>query len=140
VYGALSVAAAGVLGIVLTAGFGYKPPTLSTQRAAGVWSDGSGGTLVLAADGTATATAIGPDEADYDAGDGIGVGPWKCSGTGTWAYDAGDGPWGQQVNVTIGGCDEIAWEVLGTRSRPKLFLFLGDPDEWDLYTLRRDSA
>ena len=142
-YGALTVTAAGVLGIGLSACFGYEPPTLSTQRAVGVWSDGKGGTLVLAADGTATADAVGPDGTDgtdYGAEDSSDVIAPKCSGTGTWAYDKGDGPWTQQVRLAIDGCSATAWEVLGTAARPKLFVFLGDPDSWDLYALRRAPA
>lgn len=138
-YGTLTVTAAGVLGAGLVAGFGYEPPTLSTQRAAGVWSDGRGGTLVLAGDGTATATAVGPDRTDSD-DDGFGGAGWKCSGTGTWAYHKGYGPRSQQVGLSIEGCEHIAWQVLGTAARPKLFVFLGDPDSWDLYALRRAPA
>ncbi|MER7728094.1 hypothetical protein [Streptomyces sp. NPDC096323] len=36
---------------------------------------------------------------------------------------------------TVGG--SRTWEVYGSSEHPKLFVFIGDPDSWDLYALRR---
>ncbi|MFI6107528.1 hypothetical protein [Streptomyces sp. NPDC051310] len=44
--------------IGLYAGIGYEPPQLTTKRVAGTWSDGRGGTLILTADGKATASRV----------------------------------------------------------------------------------
>ncbi|MFE7476858.1 hypothetical protein ACFU98_38235, partial [Streptomyces sp. NPDC057575] len=58
-YGTLAVVTAGTLASIgLYAGIGYEPPRLSTERVAGTWSDGKGGTLILTARGKATATRV----------------------------------------------------------------------------------
>ncbi|QXE35594.1 hypothetical protein KQY30_16340 [Streptomyces sp. GMY02] len=132
-YGTLAVVTAGTLvGIGLYAGIGYEPPRLSMERAMGTWSDGKGGTLVLTADGKATATRIETFEDDV-----LDPVMHKCSGTGTWEYDPGAGPWSQQVVVSVDDCSMDNWEVFGTPEHPKLFVYIGDPDSWDLYILQR---
>ncbi|MGW2058499.1 hypothetical protein ACWCOZ_32090 [Streptomyces sp. NPDC001840] len=132
-YGTLAVVTAGTLtGIGLYAGIGYEPPRLSTERAAGTWSDGKGGTLILMADGRATATRV--ETFDDDVFDPV---MRKCSGTGTWEYDPGTDPWSQEVVVSVDDCPMDNWEVFGTPEHPKLFVYIGDPDSWDLYVLQR---
>jgi hypothetical protein len=112
----------------LSAGFGYAPPRLSTQRVAGTWTDGKGGSLVLTADGTVT--AIGVRLFDFDD-------VHTCTGAGTWSYNEGAPVWSQGVSVSVAGCDmETTWQVLGTAEHPKLYVFIGDPDEENLYVLR----
>ncbi|MEV5884888.1 hypothetical protein AB0L74_19520 [Streptomyces sp. NPDC052020] len=61
----------------------------------------------------------------------------ECTGTGTWEYDPGAGPWSQEVAVFVDDCPLDTWEVLGTSQQPKLFVYIGDPDGWDLYILER---
>ncbi|MEU2288592.1 hypothetical protein ABZ614_43105 [Streptomyces sp. NPDC013178] len=135
-YGTLAVVTAGTLaGIGLHAGIGYEPPRLSTERVAGTWSDGKGGTLRLTADGKATATRV----ETFDLDDSLDPVVHKCTGTGTWEYDPGDGPWSQKVDVSVGDCSMDTWEVFGTPEHPKLFVYIGDPDSWDLYILQRRS-
>ncbi|MEV7682116.1 hypothetical protein AB0O64_26735 [Streptomyces sp. NPDC088341] len=133
-YGTLAVVTAGTLaGIALYAGFGYEPPRLSTERVAGTWSDGKGGTLMLTADGEATATGV----ETFDFGDSFEPVIHTCTGTGTWEYDPGAGPWSQEVAVSVDDCPMNAWEVFGTPDHPKLFVYIGDPDSGDIYILQR---
>jgi hypothetical protein len=136
-YGTLAAVTAGTLaGIGLYAGIGYEPPRLSTERVAGAWSDGQGGTLVLTADGKATATRV--KTFDDDVFDPV---MHQCTSTGTWEYDPGAGPWSQEVVVSVDDCPMDTWAVFGTPEHPKMFVFIGDPDGWDLYILqRRDQA
>ncbi|MFC8263312.1 hypothetical protein ACFUNF_38340 [Streptomyces sp. NPDC057291] len=134
-YGTLAVLTAGMLaGIGLYAGIGYEPPRLSAERAAGMWSDGMGGTLILTPDGKATANRV----ETFDVDDSFEPVVHKCTGTGTWEYDPGAGPWSQEVNASIDDCSMDTWEVFGTPQHPKLFVYVdGDPDSWDLYILQR---
>ncbi|MFE9097552.1 hypothetical protein [Streptomyces sp. NPDC007264] len=136
-YGALAVTIAGLLGISLWAGIGYEPPRLGAEGVSGTWSDGKGGTLTLTAGGKATATRVETFELD----DSFETVVHKCTGTGTWKYDPGAGPWSQEVAVFVGDCRLDTWRVFGTSEHPKLFVYIGDPDSSDLYVLqRRDQA
>ncbi|WP_330342184.1 hypothetical protein [Streptomyces sp. NBC_00557] len=136
-YGTLAVVAAGTLaGIGLRAGIGYEPPRLSREQVAGTWSDARGGTLILTADGRAT--AIGVETFD-DSDDILEPVVHKCTGTGTWEYTPGTGPWSQEVDVSVDECPMDTWDVYGTREHPKLYVYIGDPDNWDLYILNRDG-
>ncbi|MFF5711539.1 hypothetical protein [Streptomyces sp. NPDC012756] len=138
-YGTLAaVTAFALAGVALYAGIGYVPPRLDVGQIAGTYSDGKNGTLVLGPDGKAIATRV--DTFSYDSIDSFEPDTHECTGTGTWAYDPADGPYSQQVDVSIGSCPVAmdSWSVYGTREHPKLYVFIGDPDSWDLYTLRRD--
>ena len=133
-YGTLAVATASTLaGIGLYAGIGYEPPQFGAEGMAGTWSDGRGGTLILTADGKATATRIETFELD----DSFKTVVHECTGTGTWEYDPGTGPWSQEVAVFVDYCRLGTWEMFGTLEHPKLFVYIGDPDSWDLYVLER---
>ncbi|MBD0420310.1 hypothetical protein H0H10_14350 [Streptomyces sp. TRM S81-3] len=133
-YGTLAVITAGALaGISLYAGIGYEPPRLGAEGVAGTWSDGKGGTLTLTTDGKATATRVETFELD----DAFETVVHTCTGTGTWEYDPGTGPWSQEVAVSVDDCPLDTWEVFGTSEHPKLFVYIGDPDSWDLYILKR---
>ncbi|MFE9817186.1 hypothetical protein [Streptomyces sp. NBC_00236] len=136
-YGTLAVIATCTLsGIALAAGLGYEPPRLNAEQVAGAWSDGEGGTLALATDGTATATRLrtfGVDDSSEPAVN-------RCTGTGTWEYVPGDGPRAQELNVSADACSTDVWHVLGTPEHPKLYVFIGDPDAADLYILERRST
>ncbi|MFI6863488.1 hypothetical protein ACIBKZ_26950 [Streptomyces sp. NPDC050421] len=137
-YGTLAVVtAATVAGIALFAGIGYEPPQLGVEGVAGTWSDGKGGTLVLTVGGEATATRVEMFGYGYSSGPET----HECTGTGGWGYDPGAGSWSQKVEVYVDDCPMDAWEVFGTSEHPKLFVYIGDPDSWDLYILeRRDHA
>lgn len=135
-HGTLAVVAACGLAVVgFLAGIAYEPPRLSTEQVAGTWSDGKGGTLSLTAEGAAMATRV----ETYEMGDSFDPVVRECTGTGTWGYDPGAGPWAQQVTVTIDDCPMDTWEVYGSSEHPKLFVFIGDPDSGDLYILRREG-
>ncbi|MFB7190205.1 hypothetical protein ACFCZT_34015 [Streptomyces sp. NPDC056230] len=133
-YGTLAVVTVGTLGgLGLYAGIGYEPPRLSTERVAGTWSDGKGGTLILTAQGKATATRV----ETFDLDDSFEPVVHECTGTGTWLYDPGSGPWSQEVDVSLDDCTMDTWEVFGSPEHPKLFVYIGDPDSRDLYILQR---
>ncbi|MGW1102170.1 hypothetical protein [Streptomyces sp. NPDC002540] len=113
----------------------YRPPKADTGRLARTWTDGGDGTLRLAADGTARADALTepgdtwPDPAKH-----------RCSGRGTWSYEAGDSTaWGQRVRLRIDGCPAHAgtdgWRIGGTSDRIELNYEYGDPDSPAWYTL-----
>ncbi|GGY08291.1 hypothetical protein [Streptomyces tanashiensis] len=137
-YGTLAVVTAFALaGVAMFAGIGYEPPRLNAEQIAGTYSDGKGGTLTLTPDGQATATRV--ETFDFD----DSIDPFEpqahpCTGTGTWTYDPVDGPYSQQVDVSVEACPVAmdSWSVYGTREHPKLYVFIGDPDSWELYTLR----
>ncbi|MFJ2089162.1 hypothetical protein ACIOEW_07805 [Streptomyces sp. NPDC087901] len=134
-YGALAVVVAGLLaGIGLYAGIGYEPPQLSMERVAGTWADDKDGTLTLTADGSAMADRV--ETSDY--GDSLEPVVHRCTGIGSWEYVPGvAGPRSQTVVVSIPECPMDPWEVLGTPGHPKLYVYVGDPDSWDLYILQR---
>ncbi len=138
-YGTLAAVTAFTLaGIALSTGIGYEPPRLNARQIAGTYVDGKGGTLTLTPDGKATAARV--DTFDYDSVDSFEPVVRECTGTGTWAYDPTDGPYSQQVHVSLDTCpvDMDSWSVYGTPEHPKLYVFISDPDSWELYTLRRD--
>lgn len=134
-YGTLAVVVAGLLaGIGLYAGIGYEPPQLSMERVAGTWADDKDGTLTLTADGSAMADRVETFEHD----DSLEPVVHRCTGIGSWEYVQGvAGPRSQTVVVSIPECPMDLWEVLGTPGHPKLYVYVGDPDSWDLYVLRR---
>ncbi|MFB6836721.1 hypothetical protein [Streptomyces sp. NPDC056361] len=140
VHGTLAVVTAfAAAGIALFAGVGYEPPQLNAEQIAGTYSDGQGGTLTLAPDGRATASRV--DTFDFhDTVDPSEPRIRECSGIGTWSFDPVDGPDSQLVTVSVDSCpvDMDDWGVYGTREHPKLYVFVGDPDSWELYTLRHD--
>jgi hypothetical protein len=116
----------------------YEPPRLTPATLAGVWSDGDGGTLRLAPDGTARADRL----KDYPWEGTSDEAPNRCDGQGTWHFDPGEDPRSQELTLDIKGCENDewgAWYVLGTAGRPKLYYYIGDPDSWDLYVLTKPS-
>ncbi|MEU3446400.1 hypothetical protein AB0H29_04085 [Streptomyces thermolilacinus] len=100
----------------------YKPPELTRETVVGAWADGRGGTLRIAPDGTATATGLSHYEDEV---------PVECDGTGNWRATGGS------LEVTIPACGHVEWDALGTPEEPRLVVFIGDPDAWNLYELRR---
>ncbi|MFJ3900294.1 hypothetical protein [Streptomyces sp. NPDC090025] len=112
----------------------YAPPRMSHRSLTGVWADAEGGTLTLTADGRAVVRDIGyegPAAADSFERD------WKsCRGEGSWTFRPVAETWRQSVEIAVGGCALGPWEVGGTESAPTLYVYRGDPDQWDLYELR----
>lgn len=147
-YGTLTVVAVFAVGAaVFATGLAteYRPPKVDTTRLAGTWSDGGGGTLRLAPDGTATADTLGDYDSWVENGAAEGSGKGHCSGHGTWRYEPGTSTtWDQSVRLDIDGCSygadapEDGWRISGTADRPKLSREYGDVDDaphW--YTLTR---
>lgn len=144
------VALWGVAAVVLTAVLGgvglatgvlkeYRPPALASADLVGRWSDGQGGTVTFTADGRVTADAIDDDLGGWGHGDGEDDGA-ICTGQGTWTYEPGVGAWSQEVDITVDSCTYGTWYVGGTEGRPTLYQYIGDPDSWDLYELRRTGG
>ncbi|MET8843576.1 hypothetical protein ABZW67_26205 [Streptomyces rubiginosohelvolus] len=140
----------GVAAVVLTAVLGgvglgtgvlkeYRPPALTSADLVGRWSDGDGGTLTFAADGRVTADAVDDDLGGWGHGDGEDDGD-ICTGQGTWTYEPGTDRSSQVVDVRVDSCTYGTWDVGGTESRPTLYQYIGDPDSWDLYELRRTDG
>ncbi|WP_175409755.1 hypothetical protein [Streptomyces sp. TRM64462] len=142
VYGTGAVVAAVVLCVLaFTTGLAeeYQPPRLTPERLVGVWSDGRGGTLRFAANGTVAAAGL--DQYATDIG-----GPSRrtvveeCDGEGTWTYETGDGGTRtQEVRVSVDGCASESWSVGGRPGRMTLYTYIGDPDSGDLYLLRHEG-
>ncbi|MFF3528657.1 hypothetical protein ACFYX5_18505 [Streptomyces rubiginosohelvolus] len=151
------VALWGAAAVVLTAVLGgvglatgvlkeYRPPALTAADLPGRWSDGQGGTVTFTADGRVTAVDIDDDlggwgpENESTEPDGPEGEDTRCSGQGTWTYEPGGGTWSQEVDITVDSCGFDVWYVGGTESRPTLYQYIGDPDSWDLYELRRTGG
>ncbi|WP_327177958.1 hypothetical protein OG599_23560 [Streptomyces sp. NBC_01335] len=141
-WGTLGVLSIGVLGL-MALDFGlvdtYAPPVVTRASMVGDWTDGEGGTLTLAEDGSARSVAVGDPAIDAETAEGME----RCTGEGTWTYDRGEGDWGQTVSVTVPECgwgDDDPWEVGGDEGRVTVYQYIGDPDSWNLYTLTRGHA
>ncbi|MET9950219.1 hypothetical protein ABZ135_01540 [Streptomyces sp. NPDC006339] len=137
-WGTLAVVSAGTLGgAALYSGVlvPYTPPRMSAEALVGSWTDGDGGTLTFTADGRVTARGVRYEEVGSP--DSFETVSRECTGTGRWVYQPSDTPWRQSVEVTIDACSWVPWEVTGTDTDPVLYQYLGDPDAWDLYELRR---
>ncbi|MEU8760102.1 hypothetical protein [Streptomyces sp. NPDC048659] len=131
-----AVTAFTLAGIAVFAGVGYEAPRLDEAQVAGTYADGEGGTLTLAPDGTATANRVKTFTYDEHSTQPLAK---ECTGAGTWTYTPADSPTSQRVDVTIDACPGLmdSWNTYGSAAHPKLYVFMGDPDTWDIYTLRR---
>lgn len=91
-YGGLAaVAVFGVGGIAYGTGLltEYRPPKVNAAQLAGIWRDGRGGTLRLAADGTARAEGLTDHESAYEDNADADRAKYRCTGPGAWVYDPG---------------------------------------------------
>ncbi|MFJ2898052.1 hypothetical protein ACIO87_24555 [Streptomyces sp. NPDC087218] len=120
----------------------YRPPRIDAEALSGSWTDGEGGTLRLAADGTAYADGL----TDHDAADADHAEPtaakYRCTGQGTWSYSDGESTtWDQRVWIRIKGChgldDPYEWRISGTPDRLEIGSEYGEPDAPDWYVLTR---
>ncbi|MEU8539523.1 hypothetical protein AB0C52_05895 [Streptomyces sp. NPDC048717] len=135
-YGTLAFVVTAVLGGVVldTTGIAYEPPRLTRESVVGTYTDDRGGTLVLTADGVVTAHGLRTHEGDYSEEE------KDCTGTGRWSFSPGRGPWDQTMETSLDTCFGFGtWGVMGTAERPKLFVYIGDPDSWDLYAVERGA-
>ncbi|MFI1105853.1 hypothetical protein [Streptomyces melanogenes] len=134
-WGALFVIGVGALGgaaLQLNLLKAYRPPTLSPAALVGTWSDNEGATLRFTADGRVTATGVKEHRVEN-----FNTTVKACTGEGTWAFDEGENSWNQEVRVTLPDCAWPAWNIGGTQERPALYQYIGDPDSWGLYKLRK---
>ncbi|MFD5831882.1 hypothetical protein [Lentzea sp. NPDC060358] len=120
----------------------YRPPRADEAVLSGSWTDGEGGTLLLAADGTADAEGLTDHAAAYADDAEPTAAKYRCSGQGTWSYTAGESTtWDQRVRIRIKGCDGLddpyGWRIGGTPDRLGLSSEYGDPDTPDRYELTR---
>ncbi|WP_405685494.1 hypothetical protein [Streptomyces sp. NBC_00057] len=144
-YGVLAtVAVCGIGAVVFATGLvtEYRPPKVDAAQLVGTWTDGEGGTLRLAADGTARADALTDHDPAVVGGAVSEAGKYRCSGRGTWSYEPGETTtWSQSVRLDIESCsfggDSDGWLISGTSDRPELNWEYGDVDSPDWYTLRR---
>ncbi|MEV5654130.1 hypothetical protein [Streptomyces sp. NPDC052291] len=144
-YGGLALVAVFAVGAaVFGAGLvtEYTPPKADRAGLAGTWTDGHGGTLRLAPDGTARAENLKDHAAAYE--DSVDVAPatYRCTGAGTWSYDRDDSTsaWDQRVRLELADCElgELdGWRIGGTASGLKLNAQYGDADDPGWYTLTR---
>ncbi|MEV6550915.1 hypothetical protein AB0M57_19715 [Streptomyces sp. NPDC051597] len=135
-WGVLAVISVGVLGGVALGTHllpAYHPPTMSAPTLVGTWSDGKGATLTFTADGRVTASGVQDERLDENLGSEVA----RCTGEGTWTFEAGRDTWSQEVDVSVQDCQWLPWNVGGTQERPTLYQYIGDPDSWDLYKLRK---
>ncbi|MER7822827.1 hypothetical protein ABTX85_09715 [Streptomyces sp. NPDC096097] len=138
-WGAAVVAGTGLLGALgLTAGLlpAYRPPAIGPETMTGTWIDHTGNTLDFTPDGRVTAFGVGGRSPNDYPGD---PSP-SCSGSGTWAYEAGWNVWTQKVRVDVPGCVWPAWSVGGTAREPRIQQRVGGPNSGKLYKLRKVSG
>ncbi|MFI8321612.1 hypothetical protein [Streptomyces sp. NPDC085529] len=123
-WGTLAVVGTALLG-GLALGTGvleeYRPPAVTREGLVGTWTDGRGGTLELAADGTATADGV-MDPTGFAPLPGEAV--ETCTARGTWTLAAADG-WGESVVTEFRDCRFERWEIGGEDDRVVL-------RQWDL--------
>ncbi|MEU9112038.1 hypothetical protein AB0D04_09655 [Streptomyces sp. NPDC048483] len=103
----------------------YRAPHLERAELVGVWKDGSGGILRLDSGGTASASRLG------ERGE-------RCTGTGVWELEGTVTDGEQEVGVT-GACPQD-WSIGGTKEKPALYFFVGDPDEGRRHVLTRQGG
>jgi hypothetical protein len=139
----------GLFALVLLLRFVNVPPepdgpplVLAHSRLQGTWQDDDGGRLVLAADGTFSATDICGDYTDATTGDSSGFGfPSTMSGTGTWesgGYASQDAT--ELSTLFAPGRVSGQLEARGTPGSPLLWTYVGDPDDGELCVLRKAGA
>ncbi|MFD9359596.1 hypothetical protein [Streptomyces sp. NPDC060031] len=119
---------------------------LTSAELAGVWKDERGGSLVLAGDGTFSASSACGDyfDPESDASSGFGLAPVK-TGTGTWDLESGSpiegGPAQSTVRIAFGPQGvSTAYEATGTVGAPTLWTYIGDPDSGERCILKKETT
>ncbi|MFF2780959.1 hypothetical protein ACFVU3_39460 [Streptomyces sp. NPDC058052] len=135
-WGTVAVAVTALLG-GLALGTGvleeYRPPAVTRSELVGTWTDGRGGTLELAADGTATADGV-MDPSGFAPLPGEEV--ETCTARGTWTLAGADGQ-GESVVTDLPGCLFEPWSIGGEDGRPALRQW--DVDGEETVGLTRDG-
>ncbi|MFI1003301.1 hypothetical protein ACIP10_29130 [Streptomyces galbus] len=118
------------------------PQVVTDDRLVGTWQDEAGGRLTLAANGVFAAAGICGDFTS-SADDTFGASAASSrTGTGTWETMTGErldeSTPGTEVTVWFSGTERFgAYAVGGTSTAPKLWVYRGDPDDYDLCVLTR---
>ncbi|MGW4055017.1 hypothetical protein ACWENA_29765 [Streptomyces sp. NPDC004779] len=123
-WGTVAIAVTAALGgLALETGLldEYQPPGVTRGELVGTWTDGRGGTLELAADGTATADGV-MDPRGFSPSPGEPV--ETCTARGTWTFAAADGPGGSVV-TDFQDCLFDPWRIGGEDGRVAL-------GQWDV--------
>lgn len=110
--GVLGLAVVG--GLVLGGGVLDEPPVATREELVGTWTDGRGGTLELAADGTLTADGV-MDPFGFAPAPGEAM--ETCTARGTWAYAPAADARDAAVAADLPACGDTPWEIGGTRER-----------------------
>ncbi|MFB9481578.1 hypothetical protein ACFFSH_19695 [Streptomyces filamentosus] len=135
-WGTLAIAVAAALG-GLALGSGvleeYRPPAATRADVVGTWTDGRGGTLELAADGTATADGV-LDPQGFAPLPGEAV--ETCTARGTWTFGAAADSRDQKVVTDLPDCRADVWEIGGEDGR--IALHRWDVDGEEMATLTRE--
>ncbi|WP_189553876.1 hypothetical protein [Streptomyces lavendofoliae] len=119
--------------VILVSAGPYRAPELTRAELVGSWSDGDGGRLVLRADGTATTDGLVSHDANGRT--------TQCSSRGVWSIAEEQQSSGRRVSVSITECTlGTEWEIGGEQDRPTLYRFIGDPDSYEIYALRRTAG
>ncbi|MET8756140.1 hypothetical protein ABZW32_39525 [Streptomyces sp. NPDC004667] len=119
---------------------------LTSAEAAGVWEDGHGGSLVLAGDGTFSASSACGDYFDprSRASSGFGLASVK-TGTGTWDLGSVSTIGGGKPQSTLRiafNPDGVSgsYEATGTTVAPMLWAYIGDPDDGERCILTKAAV
>ncbi|MBT2402777.1 MULTISPECIES: hypothetical protein [unclassified Streptomyces] len=116
---------------------------LAGSEVTGTWQDKEGGRLVLADDGTFSASNVCGDYGDPVAGTSSGFGlPRVRTGTGTWKQSKShDTKMVTAVRTTYGqGGVWAEYEARGTAAAPVLWAYIGDPDSGHICVLEKAPA
>ncbi|MFI7010404.1 hypothetical protein [Streptomyces sp. NPDC050145] len=117
----------------------YEPPVLTRGELVAEWRDADDGAVLrLDANGRARLTRLPAEDlfASAEPGDPEFS---RCTGTGTWSRQAGDGSLDAGVEIDVPACTDttLHWTIGGTREDPELYVLFGDPDAGDLHILTR---
>uniref|UniRef100_A0AAU2JSK8 Uncharacterized protein n=1 Tax=Streptomyces sp. NBC_00049 TaxID=2903617 RepID=A0AAU2JSK8_9ACTN len=116
---------------------------LTQDEVAGSWSDGEGGTVELAADGTFTATELCGHYVDSAAKKGAAADASPVrTGAGTWSVytpTRGNGPATRLRVEFAAGATSAQYEARGSLESPVLWAYVGDADDGRLCALRKRS-
>ncbi|WP_158771479.1 hypothetical protein [Streptomyces sp. NRRL S-340] len=121
------------------------PQVITDDHLVGTWRDEAGGSITFAAGGAFAAEKICGDFTDWP---GDGPGPYAVrskTGSGTWETMTWTPPNESvpktEVTIRFSGSEMSAeYKTGGTSKSPKLWVYVGDPDDYDFCTLTRQPS